>query len=285
MSAASNSRADRRISVSLFVVLLFAVSWIGTAPMVLASWGKIQANSLYLLLQVVCMLFGPGIVAIALSALNGGKAEVKELLRRLIRWRVGWFPWFFVLFVPAGISAGAFWLSTVITHGTPKFRSPADVLVAFISAFVPYLLLNTEELAWRGYLLPRLQSKWGPMRASLVIGILWALFHIPIFLMKGGHPAGHQFVPYFILVVSMSFIFTAIFNRAANSVLVVHVLHQSMNSWPEAFPYYARMTGSHAGEYVFVALVVLVSFTLVTTKTMKQPASDSSSQTQVTTAS
>jgi membrane protease YdiL (CAAX protease family) len=131
----------------------------------------------------------------------------------------------------------------------------ASLLTAFGSTFAVYFLLNSEEIAWRGYALPKLQDLYGPFKASWIIGILWGLFHIPIFLMKGGHPAGFPFALYMLMVFGMAFIFTWVFNATNGSLLLVHLLHQSINSWAETIPFYPKACNS-----VLPMIIVIVVF-------------------------
>jgi membrane protease YdiL (CAAX protease family) len=252
-----------RVTVPVFVAVLFLVSWIGATPMVLASWGRIEPNNLYKALQIVLMLLGAGLVAIWASAVNGGRAGVKHLLRGLLRWRAGWGWWLAVLLGPAAIAAAAIAIAAALQGTKPVFYSPADTLGVFASAFIPYFFLNTEELAWRGYLLPRLQTQFGAVVASAVIGVLWAVFHIPIFLVKGGHPAGYALIPYLVMVFAFSFIFTTVFNRTSGSILLVHVLHQSMNAWTEAVPFFPRAAHSVVPHYVMIALCAVIAVAFV----------------------
>jgi uncharacterized protein len=254
-----------RIGITTFIVVLFAVSWIGAAPMVLASWDKIEPNTFYKVLQVVMMLFGAALVAICASAMNGGKAGVKELLRGLLRWRAGWQWWIGVLVGQALVAAAAIWIGAAITGSVPKFRSAEDTLAVFVSAFIPYFFLNTEELAWRGYLLPRMQARMGAVKATAIIGVLWGVFHIPIFMMKGGHPAGFKLLPYLVMTFLLAFIFTTVYNRTSGSILLVHLLHQSVNSWSEAIPFFPRATGNDAGMYVNLMIAAVLVGTFVST--------------------
>jgi uncharacterized protein len=271
MSSAPSSAAHERVGITTFVIVLFAVSWIGAAPMVLASWEKIQPNAFYKVLQIVMMLFGAALVSIWASAVNGGKLAVKDLLRGLLRWRAGIAWWLGVLFGPALAAAAAIWIGAAITGAPPKFRSAEDTLAVFMSAFVPYFFLNTEEIAWRGYLLPRMQARISAVKASAIIGVLWGVFHFPIFLMKGGHPAGFKLLPYLVLTFLLTFIFTTVFNRTGGSLLLAHLLHQCVNSWSEAIPFFPRATGNDVATYVDMALVALVVAIFVFTGLINRP--------------
>jgi uncharacterized protein len=257
--------ARERVGIPTFIIVLFTVCWLGAAPMVLASWGKIEPTTFYKVVQIVGMFFGTGLVAIWASAMNGGKAGVKELLRGLLRWRAGWPWWIGVLFGPAVLATTAIALGAAISGTPPKFRSLQDTLAVFAGAFVPYFFLNTEELAWRGYLLPRMQARMSAVKASAIIGVLWGVFHIPIFMVKGGHPAGFKLLPYLVMTFVLAFIFTTVFNRTGASILLVHLLHQTFNSWSEAIPFFPRATGNDVATYVNLALASVLAVFFVRT--------------------
>jgi membrane protease YdiL (CAAX protease family) len=103
--------------------------------------------------------------------------------------------------------------------------------------FAGHLLLNTEEIAWRGYALPRLLARYSRWRASLSLGLILGLFHIPLFLIKGGHPAGYPFPIFLVMIIALTVIFTWLAQHTSGSVLLAHLLHQSFNAWAESIPF------------------------------------------------
>lgn len=107
-------------------------------------------------------------------------------------------------------------------------------------ALVLALLLGPiEELGWRGLALPLLQRKVAPFWASLILGVVWATWHIPAFLIGGAPQGSWSFVPFFVGVVALSVIVTPLFNTARGSLLIVALFHFQMNSpiWPDAEPW------------------------------------------------
>jgi membrane protease YdiL (CAAX protease family) len=135
-------------------------------------------------------LFGPAIAAIIMAAVTDGKSGVKALLRRVVLWRVG-LPWY------------------VIALGLPTILSLATAALAYlvgatefirVGALAPielvlFVLVVGEELGWRGYALPRLLEKRSALTASLILGVLWGLWHLPTFLvpaLSGLRAADHR---------------------------------------------------------------------------------------------
>jgi membrane protease YdiL (CAAX protease family) len=203
------------------------------------------------------MLLGQGMVAVFFAGMNEGKAGVKRLLGRLFRWRVGIHWYLIVLFLPALITLVVRQISGMIGITVPPLAAPEKLLTSFATIFLPYFFLNTEELAWRGVALPKFQERFSPNMSSLIIGIIWGVFHIPIFLMKGGHPAGFNFPLYMLMVLPMSFIMTWTFNGTGGSLLLVHLLHQSLNTWSEVFPSFPRALNSYTPAILTTIFLIL----------------------------
>jgi membrane protease YdiL (CAAX protease family) len=223
--------------------------------MVLASYGY-KLSTPVRLLQIF-MLFGQGIVAAIFTGINEGRAGVRQLFARLLKWRVGIHWYLIVLFLPAVMNLAVRQIGTMMGLKIPSLAGLETLLVAFASTFAAYLFLNTEELAWRGVALPKLQQRFTPNVSSLIIGIIWGIFHLPIFFMKGGHPAGFPFHLYMVMVVAMSFIFTWAFNGTGGSLLIVHLLHQSVNTWTEVLPSYPKAVGSVVPAMCTTAILVI----------------------------
>jgi membrane protease YdiL (CAAX protease family) len=96
-----------------------------------------------------------------------------------------------------------------------------------------------EEFGWRGLALPVLQRKFTPFWAGVILGVIWAIWHIPAFLLSGTPQSAWSFGPYFIGVVATSVIMTSMFNATQGSLLIAVLYHfQAMNpAWPDAQPW------------------------------------------------
>lgn len=166
-----------------------------------------------------------GIIMIA--AVSGWKG-LQELGQRLVRWRVNW-KWYLFAFLPFGI----YLLATALTGNLGSFRVTDNTLAAVLiqaeTGFLVYLFLRGamgEELGLRGFALPRLQKKTSPFWASVIIGIFWAGWHIPVLV-------GRDIVSviaFLLLAFLISFIFTYLFNRSNGSLFPVLLFHATQNS-------------------------------------------------------
>jgi len=110
-----------------------------------------------------------------------------------------------------------------------------------------------EELGWRGVALPLLQRRFTPFVASLVLGVIWAVWHLPAFFMSGTPQSGWSFGSFFLGVMAITIILTPMFNAARGSLLVAALYHFLMNNpiWPDAQPWDSVL-------FALVAVVVVL---------------------------
>jgi membrane protease YdiL (CAAX protease family) len=169
-------------------------------------------------------LFGPALAAIIVAAVTEGKSGVKALLSRVVRWRVG-LPWYVIaLGLPTLLSLATAGLNYLL--GAPTFVQVGSLTVLDLVLFV---LVVGEELGWRGYALPRLLEKRSPLIASLILGVLWGLWHLPTFLVPGTPQYGLPLVAFVLLTVEYSILMTWVFLHTVGSVLVATLFHGAIN--------------------------------------------------------
>ena len=198
------SRLARRWPITTFYLLTLAVSWpLGFLPP------------------------GPSIAAIAVTALIDGRSGVGALLRRVTVWRVG-VRWYLVATLgPVGLLALATWVN-VLTGAVVTTQGPLVDWLELGTLFVVQVLGvfagGWEELGWRGYALPRLLKRFSPLVASIGVGVLWAAWHIPLF-MSGELPWADA-----ASLVLLSILFSAVFVRTKQSVLIAFLMHAAFNA-------------------------------------------------------
>lgn len=178
----------------------------------------------------------PAIAAILVTAVLAGRAGVKDLFRRFLVWRVG-IQWYLVgIFLLAGVILGGIGLHVLFGGAMPTMpvagASVGLILFAFTATVIVGALVNTEEIAWRGFALPRLQSRYGALTAALLIAIPESLFHLPHFWNLDS--IFYQNVGLFwftAFTIAIVFIYTYLFNKTHGSLLIVTILHASQNAW------------------------------------------------------
>lgn len=249
------------ISLALFFVITFAVSWLGTIPMIMASWRPGSLPPGVGLLQLL-LFFGTALSTLFIVWWNEGGPGVSALLKRYLLWRVGWRWYAFVFLAPALLFWSALHLSAWLGAPALLLQPLPVLLTTFGISLMGYLLLNTEEIAWRGYALPALLQRYTPWRASLILGILMGAFHLPLFWLKGGHPAGYPLLWFLVMILALTVIFTWLLLETKGSLLLAHLFHQTFNAWAETIPFFPRMTGSLLPMMATISLLLMFALLL-----------------------
>jgi uncharacterized protein len=238
-SSQSTSRSLKQIMrahpLFSYFFLAYAFSWLVSLPYVLSIWNVLPGN--YTLGLILKQWVGPALAGIIMTIVTTGKEGFLHLRRRCWQWRAGW-QWYLLILlgVPALILLGI-----VIQPGAlanyqglpPHFL--VNYLVYFVIVFFGVGL--PEEIGWRGFALPRMQPRYGPLRGTLLLGVLWAGWHLFFFLMPdhGGGPGADpmavlkNFSIFFLMVMAMSIIFTWVFNHTRGSVLIASLLHTAID--------------------------------------------------------
>ncbi len=220
-----------------FVLLSFVLTWGIAALLILfpdavaAIFGEIDLSNPLVILAV----YSPGLVGVFLVWRNYGVRGLGSFFKRLTLWRapVGW--WLFLIVgIPAVTYLGA------AIKGTISDPFPFSPWYQVLPALVVALLLGPiEEFGWRGVALPLLQRRLAPFWASLILGVIWALWHVPSFLLSGLPQGTWVAGPYFLGIIALSVILTPFFNVSRGSLLIAVLYHfQMMNPiFPDAQPW------------------------------------------------
>jgi membrane protease YdiL (CAAX protease family) len=221
------SQFVRRHSLAAFLVLSYGLTWALLMP--LAIFRDATAGP-YTTLALLIGSNIPSAVAIALTAIGLGRGATRKLLGRLLIWRVGW-RWYLLLLAPTALVIGTITL-VAITRGGPTaaLAMPLSNAIFFV-AFMTFPGSATgEELGWRGFALPRLQSRHTALIASLILGSLHGLWHLPLWL-RGD--ADHQLSVYpafLIQAIGLAVIYTWLYNSTKGSVLLAVLFHAATNA-------------------------------------------------------
>lgn len=232
-----------------FLALSFGLTW-GLAAMFLlftdqltAIFGEASLSNPLVILAV----YSPGIAGVLLVLWHSGFKGLGSFLRRLALWRAPVLWWLFLLLgIPAVVYTGA------ALKGSLSDPFPFSPWYQALPALATALVLGPiEEFGWRGLALPLLQRRFAPFWAGLILGIIWALWHIPSFMMSGMPQSSWSIGPYFLGIIAISVILTPFFNASGGSLLIAILYHfQMMNPiFPDAQPY---------DNLLFVALAVIV---------------------------
>lgn len=173
-------------------------------------------------------LAGPLVSAVLVSAYWDGSAGLRSLFGKGLKWRFPLRWYLFAILVLPAINVTN--LLVFYDRIAPDF---AWFVVNPILIGGQIWVVVAEEFGWRGFALPRLQSLYGSLGATLIIGPIWAMWHLPMFFIPGS-PQYSENVPasllvYTLLVVCISVMLTAVYNRTNGSVLACMLFHAFLN--------------------------------------------------------
>lgn len=225
-----------------FFALTFAGSWLFFAPMVLGQDGLgLLAYSvpfwLYVVLFLAASFSGPTVAAFVMTAMLEGKPGLKNFLRRYIQWRVGWrwYLLFLVGFPALYLIPATFWMG--VAPWQALVQQWPTVFTVYLTAILifPAIINWGEEAGWRGFAQTRMQTHYGALRTSLLVGFLHGIWHLPVFILVTG-PAAlgpfdlGNFLQNTAMIMTLTIIWTWIFNGAQQSILIASLMHAALNA-------------------------------------------------------
>jgi uncharacterized protein len=227
-----------RHPVVAFFVLTYAISW--------SIWSLMTVLSLVIHTPLggmlnVTAIFGPTLAGLILTVIGQGRTGGYELLSRL--WQPKPRPvWIGVaLLLPLSLIAIGVFLAFLL--GEAMLSSPASIgWLLLLGEFIRILFLGGplgEEIGWRGYALPRLLRDLSPMRASVLLGLVWGVWHAPMYTIAGTgqnemlHSGGSfpfLFVAFVVWTIGLSVLFTWLYKLAQGNLLIVILFHAAVNT-------------------------------------------------------
>ena len=253
-AVSSRPRTDMGTKTLLaFLGLTFGLSWVPMALFMLfteqftAIFGEMSATNPVFLLAV----YAPGLSGVFLVWRHYGLKGLVSFFRRLTLWRAPVQWWLFLLLgIPAIIYTAA------AIKGTISDPFPFSPWYLVFPALAQSLLLGPmgEEFGWRGLALPLLQRRFAPFWASLILGVVWAFWHAPAFLMSGTPQSAWSFGPFFVGLIAITVIMTPLFNAARGSVLIAILYHLNIMNpiFPDAQPWDSYLLAIAAAVIVFL---------------------------------
>jgi membrane protease YdiL (CAAX protease family) len=216
----------KRHPIITFFVLTYVITWAIESPLVLLTDSVTATQGLVL---VILASNVPSAVAIVLTAVVLGRGALRKLLGRLLIWRVSPF-WYLVVFLgPVALTGGVVLLNALM--GGPALSLGMTLVGAaifFAFSVVPGSALG-EEIGWRGYVLPRLQSRMSALSASLLIAPIWALWHLPLWLTGEPGRTPTLYTGFLVSAFALSIISTWVYNSTGGSLLMIVLLHATVN--------------------------------------------------------
>ena len=238
-TSSSLKRLISRHPLIAYFVIAFAGSWAFLLPIALSrnvnGLGILPFRSdiAFIIAFVLATPAGPALASLAVTAITSGRAGVGLLLRRCVQWRVG-VGWYLIAifgFIPLYL------VDISVFYGVNLNLALLAQWTLIFTVFFPNAVFNiltasfAEELGWRGFALPRLQQRYGPVLGTVILGTLHALWHLPAFFtMSLGPFSLTNYVGFFIVVIATTFLYTWVFNHTKGSVLLATLTHGFSNA-------------------------------------------------------
>jgi membrane protease YdiL (CAAX protease family) len=232
-------RLFARHPLTAYFVLAFGLMWLFALPLALSrthgsgllpyDLTATAGNALYLF----ATFSGPTVAALIVTGMTEGRAGITRLLKRIIQWRVA--PQWYL--VALGINLLIWLLAYTALIGPQLLVAAIANWQLLLSTFLPLIAFGiiipsiAEEPGWRGFALPRLQQRYGPVAASFILGALHGLWHLPVLLTVNFGPLPMaNYVPFMLTAALATVIYTWVYNNTGGSILLAILLHAAGNA-------------------------------------------------------
>jgi CAAX protease family protein len=260
---ASSTSLVEKYQLPIVFLLVLGLTW----PFMI--WDALASHEILpFRLPIPLMLmqsYMPTLAAVIVIGVTQGRTGIRALFSKLLIARVG-FRWYaFAIFGIAAICITAILLGNqfgpapalpILSQGAPS--NPVALLLNIMIIFLVRGVLNGEELAWRGFALPRLQAKYNALMSSVILSVPFTLFHLPLFfdpVMNMG-----PFASFAIRAIALTILFTWLYNHTCGSVLLAYVLHAAFNTWTSIF---SIQPGNHFQDWMMTVVMVILAAIVV----------------------
>jgi membrane protease YdiL (CAAX protease family) len=249
-----------------FFLLTFVYSWLLWLPSILSGLGvDIPFDvSVYTSVVVPIGAFAPMLAAITLIYRKGRWPGVKAFFRAAFDFRVEPLYYFLAFLLPIVIHAIVHYLAPAMGLEVADTLFPADLPVPTIVLAIPYFFLmlliggGQEEFGWRGYAQQPMQERFGVVTASLLIGVIWGFWHLPLWFMPGDGHSTYPFIAFLLMTTSISVVYAWIFNTSGKKLIIAIIFHAMNNTAAPLIPFLLMEDGKPETAYWVYAGVNVV---------------------------
>ena len=219
-------------SPPMFFLLTFAVTWSCWIPIITVP---VPDHTLIRAVLLFVGIFAPSLVALSLTTWIEGEAGVRTLLGRMFQWEVGARWYLFAVGYTLSIKLLVTLLYRTATGAWPHFGTVPLYIIPF-AILISTPVQSGEEIGWRGYALPRMASRLGLGWASIILGVIWAAWHLPLFFLPGSDTYHQSFIVYATQVTALSVAMAWLWERTGRSLLLTMLMHAAVNNTQEIIP-------------------------------------------------
>ena len=223
---ASQNLRQILIFITLVLGLSYLIFW-GPIALLKLPTANLVEGKIYNLTAFIFFLIGgfvPSIVGIILTKIYDRKSGLKHLFKSAIGLKIGNQALVIIFAYPVIVG-----FLQLLIYSLSGGSFDYSQFIKQLPSIIPLIVLGplSEEFGWRGFLQKRVNSEFSPIIGSLVIGITWSLWHLPLFYMPGTsqHDFNMPFLPFFVAITSSSLIYTYIYIKSNASLFSAILLH------------------------------------------------------------
>ncbi|NTV06320.1 MAG: CPBP family intramembrane metalloprotease [Chlorobiaceae bacterium] len=253
-------------SLTAYLLLTFGIAWLIWLPLLAAEYMGLP----FLLPAIVFITLGtfvPSITALFLTWKNAGGTELRQLLSRALVWRVSPIWYVVAVFGPALVMLLAMGGHIVLGGAVPDYVPFGARWIIVAVNFVFVFLIGGplgEEFGWRGVVLPALEARFNPPWDSLVLGVIWTLWHLPLFFISASSQHSLPFWLFALLSLPLCILITQVYHGSGDSLLLVMLFHAAVNTWSGPLMISPEATGSNRPLILATLFTWLVALLVVT---------------------
>ena len=252
------SHSVNGIPLPLYLLVSFGGAWLIWLPLLIAEYLQLSLP-VPSVVFITLGSFAPSVVALLLTWRYAGGTELRQLLGRALVWRVSPIWYLLAIFGPALMMLLAMGGHLVLGGTVPDYVpfGPRWLIVA-VNIVLVFLIGGPlgEEFGWRGVVLPALEARFSPPWDSLILGIIWTVWHLPLFFISASAQHSLPFWLFALLTMPLCILITWVYHGSGESLLLVMLFHAAVNTWSGVL----KISPEAAGSTRPLALAVLLTW-------------------------
>lgn len=255
-------------NVRAFFLLTFIYSWVIWLPLVLSEMGILKTSDKIAVIEIMVFYlgaFGPLFAAVTIIAYKDGWPKVKRYLCQALDFRIKARYFLMAIVIPLIVTAGTHYIVNLtgidkLPHTFFPENLPVPMAVMAIPYFIAMLLIGggQEEFGWRGYAQEPLQNRFGVLGGSILLGVVWGLWHLPMWFMGDQH-AYYSFFAFWLQIISLSVIIGWIYNASGKKLSMAWIVHGISNTVVPFFPVMHMDKVPQPGYWIWVGFYSLAA--------------------------
>lgn len=259
-----------------FFVVTFAWSWLLWLPLVFGGLKIIPITKDLLTAITIPLIilgaFGPAVGAFVSLRTLKGKGAIGVYLKSFLSLKFGWKVWVSIFSVLGFSTAIAWYIPEMFGESRLPMLLPSIYIFPIYLVIMIFLGGGQEEIGWRGYILPFLEKRFGPWIGSTILGLIWAIWHIPLWFIPGTSQAYMSFAAFVILTLGLSFFLSWVIKSSGKRPMAGLIAHGTANAFIPVFPTIIMVTGAPQIRFwilAFLVLIIGIVFMLISSKIKK----------------